>query len=235
MNRTFRPAAFAAAALLAVALSAGLAQAQVYSRVGTYYAPSSGGLSFTPTQNYYAVPASSSFNGFAPRYYSSYLTGGQPTYLTSINYPTIYGAYGYQYAPGRMTFGATQPSYTTAPTIYGVYLPETTSYLTVDRPILDAAASPMETTATINVHVPADAALTFQGVRTTQTGELRRFQSPALVPGTVYSYDIVATWNDSGREVTKSRHVAIRAGDHLTVDFLAPEENTSELRTRELR
>jgi uncharacterized protein (TIGR03000 family) len=235
MKRFFSPGAATVAALLALALSADLARAQVYSRVGTFYAPSPGGLSFTPTQNYYAVPSYADFNGFAPRYYSSYLTGGQPTYLTSINYPTIYGAYGYQYAPGRLTFGATQPSYTTAPTIYGVFLPETTSYLTADRPILDAAASPIETTASINVRVPADAELTFQGVRTAQTGDLRRFQSPALVPGTVYSYDIVATWTDKGREVTKSRHLAIRAGDHLTVDFLVPEENTSELRTRELR
>jgi uncharacterized protein (TIGR03000 family) len=233
MKCLFSSASATAAALFATILSAGVAQAQYYSRFGTFYAPSAG--TFTSAQSYYGLPAYGDLNGLPPRYYSSYLSGGLPTYLTSINYPTIYGAYGYQYAPGRMTFGATEPSYTTAPTIYGVYQPLSNSFLTADRAILDAAASPMESTAIVNVRVPANAALTLQGVRTTLTGEVRRFQTPTIVPGMFYSYDIVATWNDNGREVTKNRHVTFRAGDQLTVDFLVPEENKSELRARELR
>src|SRR5205807_10324894 len=62
---------------------------------------------------------------FRPRLYDSYATGTLPTYLTSINYPNIYGSYGYMFAPGRFTFSAQPADYTTAPTIYGVYAPET--------------------------------------------------------------------------------------------------------------
>jgi uncharacterized protein (TIGR03000 family) len=154
--------------------------------------------------------------------------------MTSINYPTIYGAYGYQYAPGRMTYGVTQSSYTTAPTVYGAFVPGPNAYLRGQRYLPDTAVTPLQTTATVDVRLPEDAELTFQGVRTNQTGAFRRFQTPSIDPGTNYSYDVRATWTVNGREVTRDRHVALRAGDHLTVDFLTAGDNTSELRTREL-
>src|SRR5262245_10874983 len=74
-------------------------------RYGLFYSPSPGGLSLRPMSPYYRVYGGGEWNAYAPQYYSSFMTGGQPTYLTSINYPTIYGAYGYQYAPGRLTYG----------------------------------------------------------------------------------------------------------------------------------
>jgi uncharacterized protein (TIGR03000 family) len=69
--------------------------------------------------------------------------------------------------------------------------------------------------------VPADAVLSFQGkTMTEETGALRQFQSPPLNPGRTYSYDVRATWKDeNGREVTRTRHLTVRAGDHLSVDL----------------
>jgi uncharacterized protein (TIGR03000 family) len=174
-------------------------------------------------------------NGEPPRYYASWAQGSLPTYMTSINYPTIYGSYGYQYAPGRMTYGAVQADYTTAPTVYSYYLPPRDSASW--RVIPDTATSPIITTAAIVVRLPADAALSFQGVWTTQTGAVRHFVTPALSPGDSYTYDISAAWTEGGREVTRKRHITIHAGDRLTVDLTTPQEGpegTSTLRTRPL-
>src|SRR5579884_3808554 len=50
------------------------------------------------------------FNGYPPSYYAGFVTTGLPTYLTSINYPTVYGAYQYNgvmwAGPGGTTEGA---------------------------------------------------------------------------------------------------------------------------------
>jgi hypothetical protein len=58
------------------------------------------------TSPYHSVDTTPNMNGYPPEYYAADATSALPTYLTSINYPTIYGSYGYQYAPGRFTYGA---------------------------------------------------------------------------------------------------------------------------------
>ena len=56
--------------------------------------------------------------------------------------------------------------------------------------------------AVVTVNVPADAKLWFDGVPTQSTGAMRHFDSPPLIPGHRYTYDIVARWNQNGREMT---------------------------------
>ncbi len=210
------------------------APAQSYGWVqGTRYAPSPGYLGESYSSPYYTT-FGFTLNGFRPRFYDSYATGTLPTYLTSINYPNIYGSYGYMFAPGRFTFSAQPADYTTAPTIYGVYAPETNA-LVATPALPNTAATPLQTTATINVVLPANAELTFQGVRMAQMGDYRRFATPPLVPGNNYTYDIQATWRENGQVVTRERRVPIQAGDQLTVDLLSPapsSEGTSILRTQ---
>jgi uncharacterized protein (TIGR03000 family) len=208
------------------------APAQTTGRLeGTRFAPSPtlspNSVSASPYYSVYAY----AINGYTPEYYSSYARGDLPTYMTSINYPWIYGAYGYMYAPGRFTYGAQQASFTTGPTIYGVFT--TPSAMTGVRYVADTAATPVVTTAGVDVRLPAEAELRFDGVRVGQTGSLRRFVTPALVPGTEYAYDIAATWNEGGRDVTRNRRVTLRAGDRLTVDLTTEEAapGTTELRT----
>jgi uncharacterized protein (TIGR03000 family) len=173
-------------------------------------------------------------NGQPAEYYASWAQSNLPTYMTSINYPWIYGSYGYQYAPGRMTYGAVLGNYTTSPTVYGYYLPPQNS-TSAWRAIPDTASTPIRTMAAIDVRLPADAELSFEGVRMAQRGTLRRFVTPELMPGNSYTYDINATWNEDGREVSRIRHLTLKPGDHLTVDLTTAEPAaTSTLKTKPL-
>lgn len=81
-----------------------------------------------------------------------------------------------------------------------------------------------ETTALLEVKVPvADADIWFEGVRTLRSGLVRQFRSPPLVVGRAYKYEVLALWNEGGREVKQSRFVTVRPGDRLTVEFVAGE------------
>jgi uncharacterized protein (TIGR03000 family) len=216
-------------AFIVLLLSCAPSSAQPYGWVeGTRYAPSPGSSSSYYVQYGYTL------NGFRPRAYSAYATGNLPTYLTSINYPHIYGVYGDISAPGRLVYGAAPGDFTTAPNIYGVYSPVTNA-LVAGPVVPDTASTPVRLTATVNVLLPASADLTFEGVRMGQAGDYRRFVTPPLTPGSNYTYDIRATWRENGQEVSRDRRVAIRAGDELTVDLLTPsaeDRGTSILRTQ---
>jgi uncharacterized protein (TIGR03000 family) len=173
--------------------------------------------------------------GMAQSYYSSPNTG-LPTYMTSINYPRIYGSFEYPRPMGTIQPGGAQQSpFTTSPTIYSVYT--TPSANGGGENHLSAAMTPLQATAFVTVWVPADAELRFEGIRTDPRGTFRRFTTPPLIAGREYTYDIHATWTENGRQVTKTRHVPVRAGDRLYVDFRVPEttqEVTRALRTRPL-
>jgi uncharacterized protein (TIGR03000 family) len=69
----------------------------------------------------------------------------------------------------------------------------------------------------INVTVPADAKVLFQGTKTTQTGVSRRFLSPSIAAGYRYSYNIQATWMENGKEVSQSRSFTVQPGDFVHV------------------
>jgi uncharacterized protein (TIGR03000 family) len=71
----------------------------------------------------------------------------------------------------------------------------------------------------LNVTVPADAKITFQGAKTTQTGGQRRFMSPSIAAGYRYSYTVQATWMENGQEVSQSRSIAVQPGDVVQVTF----------------
>jgi uncharacterized protein (TIGR03000 family) len=73
--------------------------------------------------------------------------------------------------------------------------------------------------ATIDVHVPRGAQVTFDGSPTHQTGTDRRFVSPPLDQGHMYSYRISARWLSNGQERTETRNVRVRAGQTVDVDF----------------
>jgi len=97
----------------------------------------------------------------------------------------------------------------------------------------DTAQTPVVTRAEVDVFLPAEAELTFQGQVLPQRGLLRRFTSPPLRLGEDYTYDITATWTEDGREVTKSRQIVVRAGSRVTVDFISSEAGErSILRTK---
>jgi uncharacterized protein (TIGR03000 family) len=71
----------------------------------------------------------------------------------------------------------------------------------------------------INLRVPANAEVSFDGNKTSQSGGFRSFVTPALERGTEYSYEIRARWMNDGKPVEQTRKVNFRAGDRLTLDF----------------
>jgi uncharacterized protein (TIGR03000 family) len=227
--------------LLAALATAGLfltcevGRAQSYDSreaVGTQFSQPFLDRGMTATRPYYTYPYSPAMNGFPMSNYTGYAQNRLPTYMTSINYPWIYGAYGYQFAPGRFALGAEQSYYTTAPTTYGADVGLDAS-MRANRVLPDTAQTPLNRSATIDVRLPADATLSFQGTRMNQTGQLRHFVTPPLAAGNTYTYDVAASWMENGREVSRTRNVTIRPGDRLQLDLttVAPEESPT-LRAR---
>jgi uncharacterized protein (TIGR03000 family) len=192
--------------------------------------------SITPTP--YIPPAADyhPFNGYRTSHYYFAPNTGLPTYLTSINYPWVYGSFDYPFSPGIFQLGLQQQPYSSSPTVYSVYMVRASAY-GPEESILNVAMRPLQTTALVNVWVPAEAELSFQGVRTNERGNYRWFTTPALIPGRNYTYDIAATWNENGHPVSQTRHVTFRAGDRVYVDFRTPtpaQPGASTLHTRPL-
>ena len=73
--------------------------------------------------------------------------------------------------------------------------------------------------ALIEVRVPPDARVSFDGDGTTQTGTDRLFSSPPLSSGQAYHYTVKARWEQNGRQVERTRRVEVRAGQRSRVDF----------------
>ena len=67
--------------------------------------------------------------------------------------------------------------------------------------------------AILNLRVPADAKISFDQSRTTQTGTMRSFESPPLEDGLNYAYQVLIQWKRDGKDVTETRHVSVHAGE----------------------
>jgi uncharacterized protein (TIGR03000 family) len=159
-------------------------------------------------------------------YYSTLVSGYTPTLLTSLNYPGVYGSY--IFGPGEAPNIATpfQTRLDNAPSdnpVNAPYAPLARSLAEVPEKATIALTTTVEARgrpALIDVFLPRDAALTFQGVPMSETGPTRAFQSPPLLPGRTYTYDVRARWRtDGGQEVVRSRRLIVRAGDHLELDL----------------
>jgi uncharacterized protein (TIGR03000 family) len=81
--------------------------------------------------------------------------------------------------------------------------------------------------AHVSVNVPVGAQLWFEGTLTTATGTTRRFESPPLVPGKEYRYEVRAQWTEQGRKVSQTQHVDVYAGATVSTKFPIATESTS--------
>jgi uncharacterized protein (TIGR03000 family) len=81
----------------------------------------------------------------------------------------------------------------------------------------------------IDVTVPADAQIWFDGSPTVQTGEQRQFVSPPLHPGSTYVYRVRVRWTEGGRPIEKTRQVSVALGSQIELNFTTP--SAKELRT----
>ena len=143
-----------------------------------------------------------------------------PTYLTSINYPLIYGAYAtWPYAaPISFTNGASLPS----------SLPDISMRPTpvITKAYAAELAAPA-TSAQVSVLLPADADLWFEGMLVPDKGRVRRFTTPALSPLESYSYTVHANWTENGQMITQTQRVLVKAGDDLRIRFPSPTGTTA--------
>lgn len=82
--------------------------------------------------------------------------------------------------------------------------------------------------ATIELTVPADAQVWFNGQATTQTGTTRRFVTPPLNPEGDYSYEVKVRWNKDGEPVEETKQISVIAGGLRSFNFMRPAPRTSE-------
>jgi uncharacterized protein (TIGR03000 family) len=75
----------------------------------------------------------------------------------------------------------------------------------------------LPTEARVNLRVPADAKIWFDGSQTGQTGTARSFESPSLVRGKEYAYQVRIQWKRDGKDVTETRRVDVHAGDVINL------------------
>jgi uncharacterized protein (TIGR03000 family) len=116
------------------------------------------------------------------------------------------------------------------PPPFQVYSPRTPPLGTYPVTVEGSVPKVREDVALVNVIVPADAELRFEGVRTALAGVYRRFVTPPLEPGREYTYDLSATWRAGGREITRHRQIVVRSGGQVDVDFVSS-EGGAQLRT----
>jgi uncharacterized protein (TIGR03000 family) len=150
-------------------------------------------------------------NGFG--YYRRSFYGGYYPYYGS-SYP-YYDTYPY---------AGSSPAYDSG--YYGSYADVTPSYGDDYAYYANAGSTPDSTPARLTVKVPADAEVWFDGTKTKTTGSVREYQSPPLTPGSQYSYEIQARWNENGHEVTQTQHVSFAPGRHVDVNFPVPTTTT---------
>jgi uncharacterized protein (TIGR03000 family) len=145
---------------------------------------------------------------------------------------SYYGGRGYGLYPYYGSYGYSDPYfYNTLP--YGSYGDVTPSYLDTTSALPSIGSSyqsfsppaitttPSDTIAHVTVNVPTDAQVWFNNTMTTPTGAVREFSSPALTPGSRYTYDIQARWKENSREVTQAQRIEVAAGVHVSVSFFA--------------
>jgi len=120
-----------------------------------------------------------------------------------------YGGYGNGYGYGGGGYGYGYPDYN------GGYNP---GYYDNDSYGIPPYPAPAQQPAHLTVTVPANADVYFNGIKTQETGTVRRFVTPPLVPGN-YQYDIRATWMENGQQQTQERQVTVHPGEDVAVNF----------------
>jgi uncharacterized protein (TIGR03000 family) len=164
--------------------------------------------------------------GYYRNYYPYYWRGYYYPYWLTFGlgwgfggfWPNLYGGPGLGYVDQSLLWNDSQPTYnlhTYPAPPEGQFYPPT--------PGMDPSAQPRaDNTVHISVIVPVDAEVWFDQEKTGQTGFVREFESPPVAPGRFYTYDIKARLSAGGRNVETVRHITVKAGDRITVDFSRP-------------
>jgi uncharacterized protein (TIGR03000 family) len=79
---------------------------------------------------------------------------------------------------------------------------------------------PARLPATIELTIPADAQVWFNGQATRQTGMVRRYVTPPLSTASDYTYELKVRWNKEGQPVEEIRTISVMAGGLKQVKLL---------------
>ena len=162
----------------------------------------------------------------------SLLLGGGPAKADQQGWPV---AGNWSNGSGRSSFGSYSPSYyapyqTSIPQPGGYYSsvsPENYSYGstgTADYYRTSTVESPRKRPVHVNLRVPSDAKIWFDGSQTNQTGTIRSFKSPSVAVGPEYAYQIRIQWKQDGKDVTQTRQINVHAGDAINLTPGSPAE-----------
>jgi len=133
-----------------------------------------------------------------------------PTHMTSINYPTIYGAY--ETFPVPKTSFSTPYSVSPERDLSKDIKEENARYLKMVSPKY----------AKVIVILPTrDSILEVQGVKIAGTGHVRTFQSPDLEEGKNFVYTVTARWKDeiTGKDLSLTKQMPVTAGGRAVEAF----------------
>jgi len=157
-----------------------------------------------------SIPSAQSFSG--PDYGTfvrPYTGGGFRRSRNFYNNRSFYyGGYG----------GYAYPVYVESPPVYypPPPPPEQRSYYPPEPP-------PAPKTATIDLYVPTNAEVWFQGRKTNQTGSFRQFITPPLDVGVSSSYELQVRWTDQdGQAHETTRQLTVQPGSQLMLNLQEP-------------
>jgi uncharacterized protein (TIGR03000 family) len=169
-------------------------------------------------------PGAFGVSALSPSYRTMYANYSYPSTFNMGTYPN-YSSYSH---------GGIMPSYFGTPALYGMPSSVATmpvSYVAYYPPLFSSRAPtvapaagllPADQPATVEVMVPADTVLVFDGQTTSQTGVRRVFTTPELEKGKSYHYRVEAKFMQDGKSVTQTQRVQVYAGANVTIVFPMP-------------
>jgi len=162
--------------------------------------------------------------GYRGGYGGGYYRGGYGGYGYGWGGIGFYPGLGYGYGYGYPGYGYSYPAYSgttyyTTPVVYTNPAPAVVYNPGVNT-VQSAYYNPAQATlATVEVRVPPDATVWFDGSKTKLTGDDRLFESPPLETGKAYTYEIKAQWMQDGKTVTRTQNLEVRAGQRFMANF----------------
>jgi uncharacterized protein (TIGR03000 family) len=151
-----------------------------------------------------------------------------PYYSGNTYYPGTYGGSEFT-TPG---YYYSTPSYNTVPSFSrrrvfgGGYQPYYSPWIASEYGNLGMIGGQA---ALINITVPTNANISFEGKETVQKGVFRQFITPALTPGQDFSYTVEVSWTENGTEVSRSRNITVHAGDIINLSFNSGNNSVSSV------
>jgi uncharacterized protein (TIGR03000 family) len=138
---------------------------------------------------------------------------GNPGY--GYSYPTWPGGYGQPWTAGSIPSGG----YVAGPTYPPVGIVTAGGVPGSETGIMQVSSSSLVAApAKLDITVPADAEVWFDGTKSTDTGPQRKFVSKELQPGVQDTFTMKIRWNRDGEERTQEFTVPIHAGEDARMD-----------------